>query len=129
MQPTGFEVPHQMREAAEKGVQQAMKAVEQFMEMTQQAVAKAETAANFPESPVDINLQALAFVEENLAAAFDLAQNLVRARTLEELGALQQEYIRRQMTAVAEQEISLGEMINRASLSASPKPKRQSSIL
>ena len=118
-----------MREAAEKGVQQAMKAVEQFMEMTQQAVAKAETAANFPESAVDINLQALAFVEENLEAAFDLAQNLVRARTLEELGALQQEYIRRQMTAVAEQEISLGEMINRASLSASPKPKRQSSIL
>jgi phasin len=125
MQPTAFDVPDQMRQAAEKGVQQARKAVEQFMEVTQQAVAKAEGSNKLvPETAVDVNLQALAFVEENLAAAFDLAQNLVRARTLEEVGALQQEFVRRQMTAVAEQEISLGEMINRATLSAPPKPRR-----
>jgi hypothetical protein len=117
MRATAFDIPDQMRQAADASVQQAKKAVEQFMDATQRAVAKAEGSAKLvPEGVVDVNLQALAFVEENLAASFELAQNLVRARTLEEVAALQQEFIRRQATAVAEQEVSLGEMISRATL-------------
>jgi hypothetical protein len=125
MRPTAFDIPDQMRQAADASVQQAKKAVEQFMDATQRAVAKAEGSAKLmPEGVVDVNLQALAFVEENLAASFELAQNLVRARTLEEVAALQQEFIRRQSTAVAEQEVSLGEMISRATLTPTPKPKK-----
>ena len=114
-----------MRQAAEQSVQQAKKAVEQFMDATQTAVAKAEGSSKMlPQSVVDVNLQALAYIEENLAASFELAQNLVRARTLEEVAALQQEFIQRQATAVAEQEVSLGEMINRATLSGTGKSKK-----
>jgi hypothetical protein len=125
MRRTAFDIPDQMRQAADASVQQAKKAVEQFMDATQRAIAKAEGSNKLvPEGVVDVNLQALAFVEQNLAASFDLAQNLVRARTLEEVAALQQEFIRRQSTAVAEQEVSLGEMINRATLSPTPRPKK-----
>ena len=125
MLPTVFNIPDQLRQAAEQSVQQAKKAVEQFMDATQTAVAKAEGSSKMlPQSVVDVNLQALAFIEENLAASFELAQNLVRARTLEEVAALQQEFIQRQATAVAEQEVSLGEMINRATLSATGKSKK-----
>jgi hypothetical protein len=123
MPRTVFEIPDQMRKAAEQSVQQTKKAVEQFMDATQRAVAKAEGSVSMPEGAVDLNLQTLAFIEENLAASFELAQNLVRARTLEEVAALQQEFIRRQTTAVAEQEASLGEMFNRAALGAAKKPK------
>jgi len=125
MLPTVFNIPDQLRQAAEQSVQQAKKAVEQFMDATQTAVAKAEGSSKMlPQSVVDVNLQALAFIEENLAASFELAQNLVRARTLEEVAALQQEFIQRQATAVAEQEVSLGEMINRATLTATTKSKK-----
>ena len=125
MLPTVFNIPDQMRQAAEQSLQQAKKAVEQFMDATQTVVAKAEGSSKMlPQSVVDVNLQALAFIEENLAASFELAQNLVRARTLEEVAALQQEFIQRQATAVAEQEVSLGEMINRATLSATAKSKK-----
>src|SRR6516164_2965803 len=125
MLPTVFNIPDQMRQAAEQSVQQAKKAVEQFMDATQTAVAKAEGSSKMlPQSVVDVNLQALAFIEENLAASFELAQNLVRARTLEEVAALQQEFIQRQATAVAEQEVSLGEMINRVTLTATEKSKK-----
>jgi hypothetical protein len=125
MRRTAFDIPDQMRQAADASVQQAKKAVEQFMDATQRAIAKAEGSNKLvPEGVVDVNLQALAFVEQNLAASFDLAQNLVRARTLQEVAALQQEFIRRQSTAVAEQEVSLGEMISRATLSPTPKPKK-----
>ena len=125
MLPTVFNIPDQMRQAAEQSVQQAKKAVEQFMDATQTAVAKAEGSSKMlPQSIVDVNLQALAFIEENLAASFELAQNLVRARTLEEVAALQQEFIQRQATAVAEQEVSLGEMINRVTLTATEKSKK-----
>jgi len=123
MARTVFEIPDQMRQVAEQSVQQTKKAVEQFMDATQRAVAKAEGSTRMPEGAVDLNLEALAFIEENLAASFELAQNLVRARTLEEVAALQQEFIRRQTTAVAEQEASLGEMFNRATLDAAKKPK------
>ena len=125
MLPTVFNIPDQLRQAAEQSVQQAKKAVEQFMDATQTVVAKAEGSSKMlPQSIVDVNLQALAFIEENLAASFEMAQNLVRARTLEEVAALQQEFIQRQATAVAEQEVSLGEMINRATLSATGKSKK-----
>jgi hypothetical protein len=125
MQRTAFDIPDQMRQAADASVQQAKKAVEQFMDATQRAVAKAEGSTKLmPEGVVNVNLQVLAFVGENLAASFDLAQSLVRARTLEEVAALQQEFIRRQSTAVVEQEVSLGEMVSRATLSPTPKPKK-----
>jgi hypothetical protein len=58
-----------------------------------------------------------------LAASFELAENLVRARTLEEVAALQQEFIRRQTSAVAEQEASLGEMFRRAVSGPVEKPE------
>ena len=122
--PTVFNIPDQMRQAAEQSVQQAKKAVEQFMDATQTAVAKAEGSSKMlPQSVVDVNLQALAFIEENLAASFELAQNLVRARTLEEVAALQQEFIQRQSTTIAEQEASLGEMFHRVASGSVRKPK------
>jgi phasin len=122
MQRTPFDVPDQMRQAADKSVEQAKKAFENFMEATQQAVAKAEgTAKSMRDSAADASRQAMAFVEENIAASFDLAQNLVRARTVEEVAALQQEFLRRQMASAAEQGKNLGAMASRAANDAMEK--------
>jgi phasin len=124
MQPTRFEIPEQMRQAADKSVGQARKAVEQFLDATQKAVASVEgSAKSVGEGAADLSRQSLAFVEENVAASFDLAQRLVQARSVEEMAALQQEFIRRQMAAVAEQGKTLSAMAERAGKAAQTKGK------
>jgi phasin len=119
MQPSGFEIPDQVREMADRSVDQARKALEQFLDATQRAVANAEgSAKSLSESAADVNKQALAYIEENIAETFDLAHRLIQARTMEEMTALQQEYIRRQMSTVADRGKQLGDMIGRGTAKA-----------
>jgi phasin len=125
MQPPRFEIPEQVREVADKSVGQARKAFEQFLDATQKAMATAESSArSVTEGAADVSRQSLAFVEENVAASFDLAQRLVQARTPQEIAALQQEYIRRQMKALTEQGKQLGEMAARATAEAGKKTRK-----
>lgn len=126
MQRTPFDIPEQMREATDKSVGQAKKAFDDFVEATQKAVTKAEgSAKTLGDGAAEVNRQALALVEENVAASFDLAQRLVRARTIEEVAAIQQEYVQRQMRNVAEQGKSLGEMMSRAVSTAVDEAKKK----
>lgn len=124
MQPTRFEIPEQMRDLADKSVDQARQAFEQFMDATQKAMASAEgSAKTLGEGAADLSRQSLAFVEENVAASFALAQRLVQARTAEEIAALQQEFARSQMKALSEQGKTLSEMLARTTADAAPKGK------
>jgi phasin len=125
MQPTRFEIPEQMREVADKSVGEARKAFEQFLTATQKAMATAENSAkSVGEGAADVSRQSLAFVEDNIAASFDLAQRLVQARTVQEIAALQQEYVRRQMKNLTEQGKQLGEMAARAAGDAGRKARK-----
>ena len=126
MQPTRFEIPEQMRDVAEQTVGQARKAIEQFLDATQKAVASAEgSVKTVGEGAADLSRQSLAFVEQNIAASFDLAQRLVQARTIEEMTALQQEFLRRQMAAAADQGKALGAMASRAASEATRTPTKK----
>lgn len=125
MQPNRFEIPEQVREMADRSVSQARKAFEQFLDVTQKAVAEAQGSTKWVgEGTVDLSRQSLAYLEENVAASFDLAQRLVQARTVEEVAALQQEFVARQIAAVAEQSRTLGGMAARAATETVTKPKK-----
>ena len=120
MQRTPFDIPDQMRDATDRSLEQAKKAMDQFMDATQKAVAKAESSASSMRTgAADVQRQAMAYVEENMSAAFDFAERLVRARTLEDVAALQQEFLARQVQSATEQGKSLGEMVGRTAASAS----------
>ena len=122
---TPFDIPEQMRAVADKSVEQARKAFDDFIDATQKAVVKAENSAKtLRDGAADVNRQALALAEENVAASFDLAHRLVRARTVEEVTLIQQEFVQRQMRNLAEQGKNLGEMMNRAAASAADKAKK-----
>lgn len=125
MQRTPFDIPHQMREVADKSVEQAKKAIGQYLDATQEAVAKAEgSARSVRDGAAEVSRQALAYVEENVAASFDFAHRLVQARTVEEIAALQKEFIAKQMASLAEQGKSLGNMMGRAATEAMDKAKK-----
>jgi phasin len=123
MQPTRFEIPEQMRDMAEKSVSEARQAFERFLDAAQQAATQAEgSSRSLGEGAADFSRQSLLFLEDNVAASFDLAQRLVQARTLEEMAALQQEFLQRQMTAAAEQGKVLGAMAGRATQAGTKAP-------
>lgn len=95
--PTSFDIPEPMRVFADKSVDQAKKAFDDYMSATAQAIAKAEDSAkSMQDGARDANRRALAFVEQNVSAAFDFARQMVRATTIEEIGALQQDFLQRQ---------------------------------
>ncbi len=124
MQPTRFDIPDNMRDMADRSVDQAKKAVEQFLDATQKAVATAEgSTRSLSEGAADVNRQALAFIEDNVSASFDFAQKLVQARTVEEMAALQQEFVQRQMSVSTQQGRQLAEMMGKAASSTAKMAK------
>ena len=108
-EPWNFEVPTQMRQFAEQSLEQARKAVDGFMTAAQKAVTTAEAQASAAQSGAqDIGHKAMSFAEQNVANSFDFAQKLVRAKDMQEIMALQQEFLQSQMKAMSEQAKDLG---------------------
>ncbi|MCB1499743.1 MAG: phasin family protein [Bauldia sp.] len=125
MPSTPFEIPEQIREMADRTVEQARKAIGQYIDATQKAVADAEgSARTVRDSAADVGRQALAFVEDNVSASFDFAHRVLQARTVEEIAALQREFLTKQMASLSEQGKSLGEMAGRATSEAMSKIKK-----
>ena len=101
---TGFEVPDQMRDFAEKSVDQARKAFDDFMGATHKAVTNVEDSAGAIQAgAADVNKKALGYAEEHVNAAFKFAQELVKANNVEDMMKLQQDYLRSQMETLGEQ--------------------------
>ncbi len=110
-----FQIPEQMRQFADASVEQARSSFNEFVEATQKALSNAEGSARSAQVGAgDAGRQALAFLEENVAATFEHAQRLVRARTLEELSALQREFIRNQFESLSSQSVALSETFKSA---------------
>ena len=104
-----YEVPSEMRDFAEKSVEQARKAFEGFIGAAQKAAGSIEAAPfPLPAQVKELGTKAMGFAEANVKAAFDLAQKLVHARDMQEVLALQSEYLRAQMAAIQDQARELG---------------------
>jgi phasin len=108
-EPWNFDVPTQMRQLAEQSLEQARKAVDGFMTAAQKAATTAEAQANVAQSNAkDLGHKAMSFAEQNVAHSFDFAQRLVRAKDMQEIMALQQEFLQTQMKVMSEQAKDLG---------------------
>jgi len=126
MQPNGFEIPEQIRDMGDRSVEQARKALEQFLDAAQKAVVSAEgSARSLSDGAADVNRQTLAFFEENIVESFDLAHQLVQARTVQEMTDLQQAFLRRQMSSAADRGKQLSEMIGRYTSAAAKTATNQ----
>ncbi|MBN8999693.1 MAG: phasin family protein [Rhizobiales bacterium] len=120
---TAFDIPEPMRAFADKSVDQAKKAFDDFVAAAVKALDKAETQAKTLQSgSQDLNRQAIGFVEENVATTFEFARKLVRASTVEELGELQKEFLAKQIEAVRSQSKAVTDVIGRVASEAG-KPK------
>jgi phasin len=92
-----MEVPPQVREFAEKSVDQTEKAISSFMDSASRSVAMV------PGPMTDVAKHALAIAEANLKASFDHARKLLHAKDVNEVMQLQSEFLRAQVGAATEQ--------------------------
>ena len=99
-----FEIPTEMRDFAEKSVEQARSAVSTFIQTARKATDTLQTSTKTAELPASVAFsRGLDFAEQNVTAAFELAQKLVRARDVQEAMQLQSEYVRTQFPAMQTQ--------------------------
>ncbi|UDL93048.1 MULTISPECIES: phasin [Lichenihabitans] len=115
MTSSNYEIPNEMRDFAEKSVDQARKAFEGFMGAAQKAVGQVdESTSSVQNNAKAVGGKAMGFAEENIRSAFDHAQRLVRAKDVQEVLSIQSEYLRTQMTTIQEQAKQLGSSIQGA---------------
>jgi phasin len=91
-----LEVPAELRDLAEKTIDQAEKAFGLFFD------AASKSIAGVPNPGADISKQALSFTEQNMKAAFEHARRLVHATDLQEAMQIQSEFLRSQFTNAGE---------------------------
>jgi phasin len=105
------EIPTQIRDLAEKNVEQAREAFLGFIGAAQKATGATET---LPSGAQEAMTKAMSFAEENVNAAFDLAQKLIHAKDVQEILTLQTEFATSQLTAMQKQAMELGTALQEA---------------
>jgi phasin len=117
-----FEIPEAVRELAERNVEQARSAYNQFMDMArqvQETLSKSQGA--MASGAVEMQARIAKFAEENIQASFAFASDLSRARDLKEYLEIQQRYAQKQMQAYAQQAQELGKLMSEAAHKAQPR--------
>src|SRR6202021_669664 len=91
-----LEVPAELRDLAEKTIDQAEKAFGMFFD------AASKSMASIPSPGTEVSRQALPFTEQNMKAAFEHARKLVHATDLQQAMQIQSEFLRSQFTNAGE---------------------------
>jgi phasin len=104
-----YEIPPEMRDFAEKSVDQAKKAFDGFMNAAHKAAGGFNLSSEAMHSGTkDIGHKALGYAEQNVNAALDFAARLVSARDPQEILKLQSDFLRTQAQAFGEQAKEIG---------------------
>ena len=113
----------ELRAMTEKSMEQARVAFNTFMSAAQQAVSHFEGQAKAMQaSAKDVSEQAMGYAERNVANAFAFADRLVRAKDIQQVIALQTEFVQAQMKELAEQAKVLSESASKMAMkSVQPK--------
>lgn len=105
-----FEIPAEMRNVAEHSVVQARQAFDGFMSAAQKGLSKMEQKTAAAQAGAkDAGEKIMGYAEQNVAASFEFAQRLVRAKDLDEMMRIQAEFVRSQMEVLGEQAKELGQ--------------------
>jgi len=96
MAESKLEVPAELRDLAEKTIDQAERAFGMFFD------AASKSMAAIPGAGTEVSKQALSLTEQNMKAAFEHARKLVHATDLQEAMRIQSDFLRSQFTNAGE---------------------------
>ncbi|KQT45434.1 phasin [Methylobacterium sp. Leaf456] len=104
-----YEIPNEMRDFAEKSVEQARKAFDSFLGAARRTADTVQGSTDLARTNASsLSTRGFEFAEQNVNAAFDLAQKLVRSRDVQEAMQHQAEYVRSQFAAIQAQAKEFG---------------------
>lgn len=110
-----FQIPNEVRDFAEKSMEQARKAFEGYAGAAQKAISSFESTTNpFQAGATDVGAKALGYAEANVNAAFELARKLLHAKDPQEVLTLQTEYVKTQVESIQSQAKDLGAALQKA---------------
>ena len=105
-----FAIPRELRTMAERSVEQAKLAFNNYTQAAEEAVSTFEQWVDANQaSAQNIRQKAIRFAERNVFSAFDFVQKLVQAKDIDELIGLQSEFLQLRMQVLGEQVRELGE--------------------
>jgi hypothetical protein len=108
-----FEMPNQLRELAEKNVDQVRAAYAQFMDAISQVWSTAPS--NMMTSGFrDVQALAIRFAKENAQAGFELAKELANAKDIQGVMTLQGNFAQTQLQSYGRQAHELGRLMAEA---------------
>lgn len=119
-----FQIPQQVRDLAEKNVEQARTAYGQFMDAMTQATSmwsKAMPANEMTSGFKAVQDRAAKFAKQNADAALGLASDLAKAKDISEVLALQSRYAQSQMQAFTVQGQELSQFMAEAAQKMQPR--------
>jgi hypothetical protein len=115
MEDKSFEIPDSLRELAQQNLRTAREAYAQFVAAARQAQGfTAESSAAMAATAKEIQSRLMQFAERNSEAGFSMANDLARARDLNEWFAKYKEHAGRQAESYAQQAQELGRLIAEA---------------
>jgi hypothetical protein len=120
-----FEIPPELRDLAEKNVEQARAAYGHFMEFLTQAVSAwggtpvGELGSGFR----NVQEKAIALAKENAERSFALASDLARAKDMQEVLTLQSRFVQTQMQTFGIQAQQMSWLMADAMRDLQPKNK------
>ena len=109
-----FEVPTEMRDLASRSVEQARKAFDTFIGAAHKSASIGDTPANpVQQSLADATKRTVAFAETNVKAAFELAERLAQAKTVEDVMKAQGDFLQNQARNIQSQLQEAGEAMQK----------------
>ena len=115
MQTPNFEIPTEMRDFAEKSVDQARNAVGTVMANAVKAAEQVQASGQTFQSTFSAAVaKGFDHAQANANATFDFAQKLVRTKDLREAFELQSEFVRSQFEAMQTQMKEFGSLAQSA---------------
>lgn len=117
-----MEIPPQIKEMAEKNVEQTRTALSQFFQMAKQAQElMAKSQGDGMKQALDVQSKALRYAEQNVEAGFRLTADLAQARDVKEYTDIQTRYAQTQALTFGQQAQDLGRLVTEAAQKAVKK--------
>ena len=120
-----FEIPNEVRAVAERNVEQAKLAFNNFMQAAQEAVSNLEKRVEASQGgALDISKKAMSFAERNILSAFEFAEKVVQTKDIQEMVRMQSLFVQSQMHALTEQAKDLGETVSKSAMDSMKGSKK-----
>ena len=112
-----FEIPSELRVVAQRSIEQAKLAFENYMRMTWDASLRFEARVEESQADVqEVGNKTMNFVLHNITLTFEFCQRLVQVKGTAELLGLLNDFIQSQMQIMSEQIKDLGLTLSKVAM-------------